>query len=166
MYLVKSLSRDKGSGRYTMYLPFSLTDSLGRKGQIHCVSARPLVPREGLYQIHGQSLNTHRGGHEACLEKVEQQRGGSPDRVARGLPTGGQGSRVYVLRAEPKEYKHFRPGTRPGGYRVPGREDRWPGWPRNCLCVKCLCAFSGPYSGGNPEGMTTFLALRIFSGKF
>ena len=32
-----------------------------RNGQIHCVSARPFVPREGLYQIHGQSLNTHRG---------------------------------------------------------------------------------------------------------
>ena len=41
--------------------------------------------------------------------------GGSPDRVARGLPTGGQGSKVYVLCAEPKEDKHFRPGTRPGG---------------------------------------------------
>ena len=39
----------------------------------------------------------------------------SPDRVARGLPTGGQGSKVYVPCAEPKEYKHFRPGTRPGG---------------------------------------------------
>ena len=35
--------------------------------------------------------------------------------MARGLPTGGQGSKVYVLCAEPKEYKHFRPGTRPGG---------------------------------------------------
>ena len=43
--------------------------------------------------------------------------GGSPDRVARGLPTGGQGSKVYVLCAEPKKFKHkhFRPGTRPGG---------------------------------------------------
>ena len=41
--------------------------------------------------------------------------GGSPDRVARGLPTGGQGPEVYVKCAEPKEYKHFRPGTRPGG---------------------------------------------------
>ena len=41
--------------------------------------------------------------------------GGSPDRVARGLPTGGQWSKVYVLGAEPKEHKHFRPGTRPGG---------------------------------------------------
>ena len=39
----------------------------------------------------------------------------SPDRVARGLPTGGQGSKVYVLCAEPKGHKHFRPGTRPGG---------------------------------------------------
>ena len=45
--------------------PFRPTDSLGRKGQIHCVSARPLVPREGLYQIHGQSLNTHRGKHRS-----------------------------------------------------------------------------------------------------
>ena len=36
-------------------------------------------------------------------------------KVARGLPTGGQGSKVYVLCAEPKEYKHF--------VRVPGRED-------------------------------------------
>ena len=41
--------------------------------------------------------------------------GGSRDRVARGLPTGGQGSKVYVLCAEPKEHKHFRPGIRPGG---------------------------------------------------
>ena len=35
--------------------------------------------------------------------------------MARGLPTGGQGSKVYALCAEPKEYKHFRPGTRLGG---------------------------------------------------
>ena len=51
--------------------------------------------------------------------------------MARGLPTGGQGSKVYVLCAEPKEHKHFRPGARPGGFgypagriQVPGREDR------------------------------------------
>ena len=35
--------------------------------------------------------------------------------MARGLPTGGQGSKVYVLCAEPKENKHFRPGARLGG---------------------------------------------------
>ena len=28
--------------------------------------------------------------------------------------------------------------------RVPGREVT--GWPRNCWCAKCLCAFSGPWS--------------------
>ena len=39
--------------------------------------------------------------------------------MARGLPTGGQGSKVYVLCAEPKEHKHFRPGTRPGGFGYP-----------------------------------------------
>ena len=43
----------------------------------------------------------------------------SPDRVARGLPTGGQGSKVYVLCAETKEHKHFRPGTWPGGFGYP-----------------------------------------------
>ena len=36
-----------------------------------------------------------------------------------GLPTGGQGSKVYVLCAEPKEHKHFCPGTRPGGIGFP-----------------------------------------------
>ena len=35
-----------------------------------------------------------------------------------GLPTGRQGSKVYV-RAEPKEHKRFRPGTRPGGIGFP-----------------------------------------------
>ena len=45
--------------------------------------------------------------------------GGSPDRVGGGLPTGGQGSKVYVLCAEPKEHKHFRPGTRLGGIGFP-----------------------------------------------
>ena len=49
--------------------------------------------------------------------------------MARGLPTGGQGSKVYVLCAEPKEHKHFRPGTRPGGFgypagRIGDRSDR------------------------------------------
>ena len=48
-----------------MYLPFCPRESVGRKGQIHCVSARPLVPREGLYQIRGQSLNTHQGKHRS-----------------------------------------------------------------------------------------------------
>ena len=41
--------------------------------------------------------------------------------MARGLPTGGQGSKVYVLCAEPKEHKHFRPGARPGGFGYPAR---------------------------------------------
>ena len=36
-----------------------------------------------------------------------------------GLPTGGQGSKVYVLCVEPKEDKRFRPGTRPGGIGYP-----------------------------------------------
>ena len=51
--------------------------------------------------------------------------GGSPDRVGGVLPTGGQGSKVYVLCVEPKEHKHFRLGTRPGGFgRIGDRGDR------------------------------------------
>ena len=36
-----------------------------------------------------------------------------------GLPAGGQGSKVYVLCAEPKEHNRFRPGTQPGGIGFP-----------------------------------------------
>ena len=43
-----------------------------------------------------------------------------------GLPTGGQGSKVFVLCAEPNEHKRFRPGTRPGEIRFPaGRIGDW-----------------------------------------
>ena len=68
--------------------------------------------------------------------------GGSPDPVARGLPTGGQVSKVYVLRV-PKEHKHFRPilPAERIGYpagRIGDRGDR------EIVCAKCLCAFAGP----------------------
>ena len=52
--------------------------------------------------------------------------------MARGLPTGGKGSKVYVLCAEPKEYKHFRPGARPGG----DRGDR-----EIVMCQMFMCLF-------------------------
>ena len=35
--------------------------------------------------------------------------------VTGGSPTGGQGSKFYVLSSEPKEHKSFCPDTRPGG---------------------------------------------------
>ena len=68
-----------------------------------------------------------------------------------GLPTGWPGVSWPVARGQkfmccvrnPRNINIF--------VRVPGREDRvsgwegrWPGWPRNYLCAKCLCAFSGP----------------------
>ena len=75
MYLVKALSRDKGSGSYTKSLPFSPCTFLGAKAQIHCVSARPLVPGEGLFcQIQGQSLNTHRGKHRSVAKCTVSRR--------------------------------------------------------------------------------------------
>ena len=57
--------------------------------------------------------------HKQIFPVTARVGGMSPDRVARGLPTGGQGSKVYVLCAEPKEHNIF--------VRVPGREDRAPG---------------------------------------
>ena len=69
-----------------------------------------------------------------------------------GLPTGWPGVSRPVARGQkfmccvrnPRNINIFvrAPGRED---RVPSREDRWPGWPRNCLCAKCLCAFSGPY---------------------
>ena len=73
-------------------------------------------------------------------------------------PTGGQGSKVYVLCAVPKECKHVRPGTRPGGSGSPAGRIGDRGWPRNCLCAKCLCAFSGPYS---ETGRIRFRGVRF-----
>ena len=73
--------------------------------------------------------------------------GGSPDRVARRLPTGGQGSKAYVLCAEPKEHEHFRPGTRPGGLGT------WPGGSvtgvteKLFMCQMFMCLFRPLYSG-------------------
>ena len=62
----------------------------------------------------GWRVPTHK--HKQIFPVTARVGGGvSPDRVARGLPTGGHGSKVYVLCAEPKEHKHFRPGARPGG---------------------------------------------------
>ena len=69
-----------------------------------------------------------------------------------GLPTGWPGVSRPVARGQkfmccvrnPRNINIF--------VRVPGREDSgtrtgWSvtGWPRNCLCAKCLCAFSGPH---------------------
>ena len=57
--------------------------------------------------------------HKQIFPVTARAGGGSPDRVGGGLLTGGQGSIVYVLCAEPKEHKRFRPGTRPGGIGFP-----------------------------------------------
>ena len=86
----------------------------GHKG-LEGVSA--LVLKDSSREVAAELLsgkeNAHK--HKQNFPVTARVGGGAPDRVARGLPTGGQGSKVYVLCAEPKEYKHFRPGTRPGG---------------------------------------------------
>ena len=77
-----------------------------RKGCFTPVPNIPLSVTSGKEKAHK---------HKQISPVIARVGGGSPDRVARGLPTGGQGSKVYVLCAEPKEHKHFRPGTRPAG---------------------------------------------------
>ena len=47
---------------------------------------------------------------------------------------GGQGSNVYVLCAEPKVHKHFRPGTRPGGLVTGATEKLF-------MCQMLMCPF-------------------------
>ena len=68
--------------------------------------------------------------------------GGSPDRVARG-------QMVMCCVRNPRNINIL--------VRVPGREDRWPGWSRiYCLCEKVfMCAFSGPHcmSGSRKRGV-------------
>ena len=93
----------QGQGAWQIHnvsAPFRPTDCLGQKGQIHCVSARPLVSGEGLYQIHGQSLSTHRGKHRSggaqenirlkvlestLLRTPPPPKGKHPNRVAKPL---------------------------------------------------------------------------------
>ena len=52
----------------------------------------------------------HINNKQVCPVTVSVREGGGFSRPS------GQGSNDYVLRAEPKEHKHFRPGTRPGGW--------------------------------------------------
>ena len=61
-----------------------------------------------------------------------------------GLPTGRPGVSRPVARGQKFMCCVRNPRNINSFVRVPGQEDLWPGWPRNCLCAKCLCAFSGP----------------------
>ena len=61
--------------------------------------------------------------------------------MARGLPTGGQGSKVYVLCAKPKEHKHFRPGTRPGGSGTQPRGSVTGVTEKLFMCQMFMCLF-------------------------
>ena len=66
MYLVKPLSRNKGKGQiHNVSAPFALQIPWCERGRYIVYLPFSLVPREGLYQIHVQSLNTHRGKHRS-----------------------------------------------------------------------------------------------------
>ena len=93
--------------------------------------------------------------HKQIFPVTARWGGGSPDRVARDLPTGGQGSKVYVLCAEPKEHKHFRPGTRPGGS-VTGVTEKL------FMCQMFMCLFRLLKSG--VEKLTRSVLKGFFNG--
>ena len=65
MYLVKSLSRDKGSGRYTMYLPFSHQGICRAKGADTLYICQTPCPERGTLPDTWAILNTHRGKHRS-----------------------------------------------------------------------------------------------------
>ena len=67
----------------------------------------------------GQSGKEKAHKHKQIFPVTAQAGRGLPTGWGGGLPTGGQGSKVYVLCAEPKEHKRFRPGTRSGGIGFP-----------------------------------------------
>ena len=92
-------------------------------------------PRMSLLSVHSYFISIRSGKEKAHKHKqfcpvTAWVRGGSTDRVVRG-------QMFMCCVRNPRNINIF--------VRVPGREDRWPGSPRNCLCVKCLCAFSGLY---------------------
>ena len=108
------------------------------------------------------SLRNHRSGKE----KAHKHKQFGPVTVwvrEGGLPTGWPGgSNVYVLCAEPKEHKHF--------IRVPGREERWPRWPRKCLYVSNVYV---PFLAANREkwiteslGLPYRNVLEVIFGNF
>ena len=85
--------------------------------------------------------------------------------MARGLPTGGQGSKVYVLCAEPKEHKHFRPGTRPGGFGFPAGRIGDRGDREIVYVPNAYVPFPAPkkFSGRKKEPKPRLSKVRIFS---
>ena len=102
MYLVKSLPSGEGVWQiHNVSAPFNPKESVGRKGQIHCVSTRPLVPKEGLYQIHAQSLNTHRGKHRSVGAQVPLFRFFVPGNMRTyprsGFRSGGTSAKTTLL---------------------------------------------------------------------
>ena len=76
----------------------------------HCAKTTIFTSDSGKEKAHKHKQNFPVTARVGGVSRPGGQ--GSP---GQGSPTGGQGSKVYVLCAEPKEHKHFRPGTRPGG---------------------------------------------------
>ena len=66
MCLVKPLSRDKGFGRYTTYLPLSPQGICrAKRADTLCIYQSPCPERGALPFFHGNSLNTHRDKHRS-----------------------------------------------------------------------------------------------------
>ena len=91
----------------------------------------------GVAHLNWQKSGTEKAHKHKQISPVTAQVGG-------GLPTGWPGVKSLCAMCGTQGISTFSSGCPAGRIGYPGREDRWPGWPRNCLCAKCLCAFSGP----------------------
>ena len=95
-----------------MYLPFRPKESVGRKGRYIVYLPFSLVPREGLYQIHGQSLNTHRGKHRSGGSQDHQ----SPPKRGRKIGAAQKLSKsVEIVCVGTGKRGHFERGLFTGG---------------------------------------------------
>ena len=84
--------------------------------------------------------NNSQGIHFAIIscQKIKKKLSGDClGEVGGVLPTGWPWCQMFMCCVRnPRNINIF--------VRVLGREDWWPGWPRNRLCAKCLCALCGP----------------------
>ena len=149
MYLVKSLGT-RGLVDTQCICPFRPTDSLGRRGR-YIVYLRDPLSREGLYQIHGQSLNTHRGKHRSG---------------------GAQGLEIQISWTDILWTSRFRLTIHGASW---GRQPREPGETSVCRGVKIAAGQFLPLScrsitlttrvfWGHFEGQFFVLKLRMFRG--
>ena len=107
-----------------MWLPWWLQDRA-----CTCTSCNFSILAWGTMGFNSGKEKAHK--HKQISPVTARAGGGSPDRVGEGSPDRWPGVKSLCAVCGTQGTSTFSSGYRK---RVPGREDRWPGWPRNCLC--------------------------------